>query len=197
MTEPSPPFGGTGAEKRDVLWCQHVVNAFPVIGDEGIPINESAYAVRQPVSNRGYDHATVTVPNEDNVLKFVLVEKLNDRFNRLGQSDVLHIAWTIAFHRGCMHDVARRSDRFGYGFELVTCMPRPVYEHIGTHVELPPDSYDLDQQRGIADNDRGISGEPSNALPVHPSNWSVMLPDASLSDGFQFSLLRDFAGCGL
>src|SRR5215468_10365830 len=136
MTEPSPLSAALAL--RSAMCCG--VSAFPVIRDEGIPINEPAYAVRQPVSNRGYDHATVTVPNEDNVLKFVLVEKLNDRFNRIGQSDVLHIAWTIAFHRGCMYDVARLPNRLVHRFELVACMPSPVYQHIRTHVELPPHS---------------------------------------------------------
>src|SRR5215831_11242611 len=55
-----------------ILRRHHVVDAFPVIGDKGVPIDEAPDAVRDSIGDPGNDHAAVAVADEDGVRNVIL-----------------------------------------------------------------------------------------------------------------------------
>jgi len=79
-------FGRNGSEQFDMLLRQHIIDAFTVIRDERVPVDQAAYVLWNSIGDPSDDHAAITVANEDNILEITRGQKVDDRLDSLVQS---------------------------------------------------------------------------------------------------------------
>src|SRR5262249_40766450 len=109
-------------------------------GNERVPVDEPADALRDAVGDPRDDHAAIAVADQDDVLEIVLDQIVDDGLDGLGQPGGPGIAWAIAPDGGRERGVTGRLDPGRHGSELRAGVPRAVNEHIRTHHDLLADS---------------------------------------------------------
>src|SRR6476620_1887545 len=67
-----------GVEQADIVWWHHVVQTFAIVGDKGVPVDETADSIGNSIGHTCNNHPTVTMAEEDNVLEIILVKVVND-----------------------------------------------------------------------------------------------------------------------
>src|SRR5262245_26183783 len=72
------PLGRDGIEQGGVLRWSHVVDAFAIIRDKGVPVDEAADTLWGSVGDPGDDHAAIAVANENDVLEVLLGHIIDD-----------------------------------------------------------------------------------------------------------------------
>src|SRR5262245_45700238 len=88
---PVAAFGRYRVEQLDELWWQHVNETFAAVRDERVPVHEAPDSAWEGVGDAGDHHAAVAVADKNNVPEVVHYHVVNNRANRLGQSNGLRI----------------------------------------------------------------------------------------------------------
>src|SRR6516225_4160605 len=135
------PLGCDGIEQPDKLRRHHVIQAFAVIGNERVPINEPADSFRNSIGDASDYHPAVAVADKDNFFEVVLVKIIGYRINGFVQADRLRVSGSVSFYGGRVGIVASRVDKVGYRLKFFSCVPCSMDDHISTHGDLPVDIY--------------------------------------------------------
>ena len=77
---------------------------------------------------------------ENDVFQILLGEKIDERFDSVGQADGFLVARPVAGKRRGMHLMAGGANRGGSGFELGAGVPGAVNKHVSRHAEILPDA---------------------------------------------------------
>src|SRR5262249_18944649 len=128
------PLGSDGVEQFGVLRWHHIDDAFAVVGDERVPVDETPDPVLDSIGNASDNHAAVAVADEDNLPKAILDQVIDDRLCSLGEPDGPRISRTITLDRGGEGLVTSRPDQCCDWLQLLSRVPCAVNEDISRHV---------------------------------------------------------------
>ena len=109
---------------------------FAIIRHESVPIDKTRNPVWKKVGDPSDNHSAVAVSKQDDLFEVAFVQMIGDRTDSVVQPNGLRVTWPVPFDCRGMDSVTLRPDDGGDGFELFSCVPRSVDEHICPHGNL-------------------------------------------------------------
>ena len=114
-----------------------------LLGNERVPIDQTANALRDLIGDAGDDHAGIAVADQDNVLQILRCQIVYDRLDSLGEPGGFGIAGPVAGDRRCVHNVAGGSDRRRRRLKLRAGVPSAMDKHVSCHLAFLPEALAL------------------------------------------------------